>query len=244
MVEKIGLKVVLNHPSHPNRLNRLNRFNCLVWLLAFAIVQGVEDAFMEYITTGKAARLCGVGINTIKRWIQKGELKCVITPGGHWRIAADEFQHFLHALPSAPVQQEQSKKAEARYKVLLIEDDQALSALIEGAFEMAPFDTLFDSAFDGYSGLMKIGAMQPDLILLDIMLPEINGLELIQRIRSSDLCAAMRIVVITGAADRRVVKRALSRAKPDAVFHKPFAIESLLETVHGLLLEQSLVKVA
>jgi len=227
-----------------NRPNRPNRFNCPIWMLAFAAVQNVEDGFMEYITTGKAARLCGVGINTIKRWIQKGELNCVITPGGHWRIADDEFQLFLHALTSRPVPQEQSKKAEPRYKVLLIEDDQALSALIEGAFEMAAFETLFDCAFDGYSGLMKIGAMQPDLILLDIMLPEINGLELIQRIRSSDLCAATRIVVITGAADRRVVKRALDRAKPDAVFHKPFAVESLLETVHGLLLEPSVVKVA
>ncbi|MDQ6969644.1 MAG: response regulator [Mariprofundus sp.] len=201
---------------------------------------------MRYITTGKAAALCGVGINSIKRWIQKGELQCVITPGGHWRIAEDEFQQFLDRLQSKQIQPKQIKPkpleppqaAKQVYKVLLIEDDHALSDLIEAAFHLAEFDTVFDSAGDGYAGLMKIGAMQPDLLILDIMLPEINGLELIQRIRTSNICPAIRIVVITGAADRRPVKRALDKASPDAVFHKPFATEALLATVHELLHEK------
>ncbi len=201
---------------------------------------------MQYITTGKAAALCGVGINTIKRWIQKGELQCVITPGGHWRIAEDEFQQFLDRLQSKQIKRKQiqpkplesTQAAKQVYKVLLIEDDHALSDLIEAAFHLAEFDTVFDSAGDGYAGLMKIGAMQPDLLILDIMLPEINGLELIQRIRTSNICLAIRIVVITGAADRRPVKRALDKASPDAVFHKPFATEALLATVHELLHEK------
>ncbi len=195
---------------------------------------------MEYMTTGKAARLCGVGINTIKRWIQKGELKCVITPGGHWRIAADEFQCFLNTLQmTKPVQSDQSGQG---YKVLLIEDDRALSALIEGGFELAEFNTVFECVYDGYSGLMKIGAMQPDLIILDIMLPEINGLELIRRIRSSDICPSMRIMVVSGAADQRAIKKGLQQAEPDAVLHKPVAIEHLIATAYELLTQKQTEK--
>lgn len=183
----------------------------------------------KYITTGKASRMCGVGINTMKRWIQKGELKCVITPGGHWRIAEDEFQHFMDKLRADRF------KPAAPCKVLLIEDDPGMCSLIEGAFELASYETTFDCAHDGYSGLMKIGAMQPDLIVLDIMLPEINGLELMQRVRTSEISRDARILVITGAGDRRLVKRALDKAKPDAVFLKPFDIEQLISTAYALL---------
>ena len=183
----------------------------------------------KYITTGKASRMCGVGINTMKRWIQKGELKCVITPGGHWRIAEDEFQRFLDKL------QTDSSKPAVIGKVLLIEDDPAMRSLIEGAFELAGYETDFDCAHDGYSGLMKIGAMRPDLVVLDIMLPEINGLELMQRIRTSEISRGARILVITGAGDRRLVKRALDKARPDAIFLKPFDIDQLIDTAYRLL---------
>jgi len=183
----------------------------------------------KYITTGKASRMCGVGINTVKRWIEKGELACVITPGGHWRIAEDEFQRFMENLQAGRF------KPVAAHKVLLIEDDLAMCSLIEGAFELADFATTFDCAHDGYSGLMKIGAMQPDLIVLDIMLPEINGLELMQRIRTFDLSRDARILVITGAGDRRLVKRALEKAQPDALFLKPFDVNQLIGTAHELL---------
>lgn len=185
---------------------------------------------MKYITTGNAARLCGVGINTIKRWIQKGELQCVKTPGGHWRIAEDEFQRFLQQLQSNEI-----ISTKPIYKVLLIEDDQSMCALIEAAFDLAHFENQFESVHDGYAGLMKIGAMQPDLIILDIMLPEINGLELIHRIRTFGGCQSIRIMVITGAGDRRLVKKGLDKAQPDALFLKPFSIEQLVEQASLLL---------
>jgi len=199
---------------------------------------------MEYMTTGKAARLCGVGINTIKRWIQKGELKCVVTPGGHWRIAEDEFQRFLDSLQFGTKAMDSNDdqylppQPEPAHKVLLIEDDQSLCTLIEGALLLAEDDMIVDCAYDGYSGLMKIGAMQPDLIVLDIMLPGINGLELMQRIRASNLCPDVRILVITGAADRRVVRRALQKATPDALFYKPFSIEQMVASAVDMLNEK------
>ena len=82
---------------------------------------------------------------------------------------------------------------------------------------------------------MKIGCMQPDLLILDIMLPEINGLELIHRIRESEVCSEPRIIVITGAGDRRIVRRALEKAAPDAVMLKPFATSELLVCVEQQL---------
>lgn len=186
---------------------------------------------MNYVTTGEAARKCGVGINTVKRWIQKGELKCVITPGGHWRIPEHEFLSFLKSHKMEPLQINTNQA----YKILLIEDDIDMSSLIEGAFDLAPFNNTFDHAKDGYTGLIKVGSMQPDILILDIMLPEINGLELIQRIRATGLSNTPRILVITGAGDRRLVKRGLEKAKPDMILFKPFAIDDLIHATQNLL---------
>lgn len=175
--------------------------------------------------------MCGVGINTIKRWLQKGELKCLITPGGHWRIRESEFLLFLEDNNMEPLQAE----VDNAYKILLIEDDIAMCSLIEGAFELAPFNHSFDYAEDGYTGLIKLGSMQPDILILDIMLPEINGLELIQRIRTTELGNNPRILVITGAGDRRLVRRGLEKAKPDMILFKPFAVEDLIKATQQLL---------
>ena len=191
----------------------------------------------RYLTTGEAARCCGVGINTVKRWIQKGELPCVITPGGHWRIPAEAYEQFIARLQAA------SPQPAANHKILLIEDDPAMCTLVEGAFALADFPHTFDIANDGYSGLIKIGAMQPDMILLDIMLPEINGLELMQRIRASQEGHDARIVVITGAGDRRLVKRAIEAAAPDALFHKPFDTSELVATAQALLTQSKATQI-
>lgn len=50
---------------------------------------------MHYLTTGEAARYCSVGVNTIKRWIQSGDLAAVVTPGGHKRTPQADFVRFL-----------------------------------------------------------------------------------------------------------------------------------------------------
>lgn len=191
---------------------------------------------MKYISTGEAARICGVGINTVKRWIQKGELHCVITPGGHWRIIESDFRSFLKMHGIIPLPPRPGRQ----HKVLLIEDDPAMCSLVEGAIEFSAFDIQYDYANDGYTGLMKIGCMQPDLLILDIMLPGMNGLELIHRIRESDMLSKPRILVITGAGDRRIVKRGLDNAAPDATLFKPFATSELIACVEQQLSREPL----
>ncbi|WP_051937936.1 response regulator [Ghiorsea bivora] len=194
---------------------------------------------MNFITTGEAARRCGVGINTIKRWMKKGELKYIVTPGGHWRIREHEFRTFLKT-HNMDLLQEKEHTSEA-HKILLIEDDLDMCALVEGAFDAATFNHTFDYAKDGYSGLIKLGLMQPDILILDIMLPEINGLEIIQRIRATDFHKKPKILVITGAGDRRLVRRALEKAKPDMILDKPFAVEDLIHATQKVLSSTSAV---
>ncbi len=193
---------------------------------------------MDYLTTGEAARICGVRVNTIKHWIHKGSIEAVLTPGGHWRIPRQAFVRFLHTwqIPTPTALQE---KKEAT-RILIVDDDPQTHDLVRGAMDLAPFSCEVSSAYDGYAGLVQIGLIRPQLLVLDIMMPEINGLEMIQRLKKQpELGEGMRILALTGAQDRKLVVRKLREAGPDAILFKPVGIQEFLQTSERLLGEKT-----
>lgn len=188
---------------------------------------------MDYLTTGEASRICGVRINTIKHWIQKGHFEAVLTPGGHWRIPRKTFECFLHTWNThAP----ESQQSEETMRVLIVDDDPQIHDLVRGAMDISSYTCEVSSAYDGYAGLMQIGLIRPQLLVLDIMLPEINGLEIIRRLKDQpELSKNMRILALTGAQDRKLVVRKLKAAAPDAILFKPVDVQVLLQTSDQLL---------
>jgi len=192
---------------------------------------------MKYLTTGKAADICGVQVNTIKRWIRAKEIDAIQTPGGHWRIPRDAFIGFLNTyhIPTPDTLLEPREK----HRILVVDDDPGIHMFIREAMKMAPFPNTVDEAYDGYTGLVKIGLMRPRLLVLDIMLPEINGLEMIQRLKAQPgLQENMSILVLTGARDRTLVMRKLKEAAPDAILFKPVGVQELLQTAARLITGQ------
>jgi len=189
---------------------------------------------MGYLTTGEAADICGVQTNTIKSWIRKGDLKGVMLPGGHWRIPKQPFVHFLQTW-NIPVP-EPLLRGEAPARILAVDDDPQIHEFIRGAMEVVQYPTEVYTESDGYSGLIQIGRLQPQLLVLDIMMPEINGLELIHRLKAQpELAGNMRILAFTGAKDRRLVVRKLKEARPDEILFKPVDAQYFIEIVSRLL---------
>lgn len=188
---------------------------------------------MHFLTTGEAAERCGVKINTIKRWIRAGLIKAVQTPGGHWRIPASEFDRFLQQQGMA--QSRPARPAEPA-RVLIVDDDPLMHEFVNYAVEASVSGASVEHAYDGYSGLLMTGLFRPHLLVLDIMLPEINGLEIISRLREHEqLGGEMRILALTGANERKHVTRRLKEAQLDAVLFKPVGIGELTGTVGRLL---------
>ena len=183
---------------------------------------------MDYLTTGEAARMCGVGVNTIKRWIRQGRLPYMQTPGGHWRLPRHDFLHFIASM--------RPTRTEDAPRVLVVDDDAQACDFVRGAIACASIDCEVECAHDGYTGLIQIGRLHPALLVLDIMMPEINGLELLHRLRSRpELCTGMKILVYTGARDRRLVMRKVEESRPDAILLKPTGVEDFLHVALPLL---------
>jgi len=188
-----------------------------------------------YLTTGEAAEACCVKLNTIKNWIRSGDITAIRTPGGHWRIPKAPFMEFLDSFVM-PVTTSSASASISKKRILVIDDDIAAHELVIGALEMHCDDYDMHSAHDGYSGLIEIGHLQPDLILLDIMMPDINGLEIIHRLKAADSpLPNARIIAITAASDRRLVVNRIHQAGIEALLFKPLNIEALINSVHKAL---------
>ncbi len=188
---------------------------------------------MIFFTTGKAAKMCGVGVNTIKNWIQNGSLQAIQTPGGHWRIPQDAFLEFADrfSIPLPDSMMDQTSTREQK-RFLIVDDDPAVHELIVGALDLSLFHHETVSAYDGCSGLMQVGIFRPHVLILDIMMPEINGLEVIHRLKlQGENLGGMKILAITAATDRFLVMKKLKEAGPDAILAKPLKLDVLVDTV-------------
>jgi len=152
------------------------------------------------LTSGDIARYCDITIMQINRWIKSGELKAYRQPGGHYRITREDFRTFLerHGMPVIP-----EYFADARKKrILIVDDDLTLVQAYRAFLETQYRDIEFETADNGYDALVKVGNFLPDLLILDIRMPKIDGLEVCRRLSGADaLQPRPKILAITGHAE-------------------------------------------
>lgn len=118
------------------------------------------------------------------------------------------------------------------HRILLIEDDPDIAALVDVSLEGE--DVEFASVADGDAGLRAALEGQPDLIILDWMLPGLSGLEICQAVRSDARFDATPILMLTAKARPADVERARKAGADDYIF-KPFSPKELAARVHALL---------
>jgi excisionase family DNA binding protein len=180
-------------------------------------------------TTGEAAKICKVSQQTIIRCFDNGQLKGFRVPGSRFRRIPREMLYKFMKDNGIPTDALESGKR----KVLLVDDDTELVDLMtkvleeDGRFEVRIATTGFDAG-------MMVKEYRPDLIVLDVMLPDINGKEVCQRVRADNTLEDVRILCISGMIeDDKIQDLKLSGA--DDFLHKPFEIEALIERMCALL---------
>jgi len=187
-------------------------------------------------TTGEAAKICKVSQQTIIRCFDNGSLKGFRVPGSRFRrIPREQLYSFMrdNGIPTDAL--ESGKK-----KLLIVDDDQDLVELISEGFER---DGRFDirSVNNGFDAGMGVREFRPDLVILDVMLPDINGKEVCQRVRSDAALDMVKILCISGMVEQEKVAE-LKAAGADDFMQKPFSIEDLIERSCDLLdIERSVV---
>ena len=185
------------------------------------------------LTTGDIARYCNTSATQVNRWIHSGVLSAFKTPGGQNRVTREEFKRFLkkHEMPL----EEDFFRERTATKILVVDDDQSVVSAICNLLKVQPEDFLVEEATSGYEALLIAGDFKPDLIVLDIRMPEIDGFEVCRRLKTNKkMDYAKKILVITGYSESYKHQEILNAGADDYLL-KPFEMRTFLERVRALV---------
>lgn len=183
---------------------------------------------VRVLTTGEAAKYCGVNFRTVIRWIERGKLKAYKLPGrGDHRIQVDDFVAFMRD-NKMPVPEELAGKSRT---VLVIEDQPEMASAIRRVLKRAGYDV--EVAQDGFVAGAVLSRMKPSLITLDLKMPGIDGYQVLSYIREHEEHAHAKVLVIS-AETQEGLDRALKAGAND-ILPKPFDNEDLLAKVQALI---------
>ncbi len=192
----------------------------------------------DTLSTLEAAKRLGLAVRSVQLMVDRGELLAWKTPGGHRRIARSSVERWeagRNVAAGAPPQAADADAdaapaaaaaASAGQTVLLIEDSvhfqRLVSLLVQDAFP----DVALHVASDGITGLALYGQLRPDVLIVDILLPGIDGPTLITTLRSQPQFAHSRLIVVTSLQDAELAPYAYALGGVPVV-HKPLLAREL-----------------
>ena len=152
----------------------------------------------DYCGTSYAAKLLGLSVATVQALVEKGEIDAWKTLGGHRRIALQSVNSYLIKHSSPRTRADTNPKH--RLRVLVVEDDEATRELYRYQFD--GFDLPIDCTWmpSALEALMDIASMRPDLLITDLAMPGVDGLEMLRALKRNQQLADMQIVVVSGLA--------------------------------------------
>lgn len=187
----------------------------------------VTDREQKAFTTFEAAKICHVTHHSIKNWIKQGLIKASRTPGGHYRILEEDLDRFREKYDMFP-----REKGPVKKRVMIVDDDPDALALMEKILTDEGFELVKVSNATEVG--LKAAQLTPDLILLDFLMPEINGFEVCKALRDNEMTRSIPIMAVTCLTKERDIERIFS-CGADEYLAKPFKVDQLLDKVRELI---------
>ena len=178
-------------------------------------------------TTFEAAKICHVTHHSIKNWIKQGLIKASRTPGGHYRILESDLDSFREEYDMFPREKGQSKK-----RVMIVDDDPDALAMMEKILTDEGVELIKVSNATEVG--LKAAQLLPDLILLDFLMPEINGFDVCKALRENEQTRSVPIMAVTCLSKESEIER-IFECGADEYLAKPFKVDKLLEKVRELI---------
>ena len=187
----------------------------------------MSEREQKAFTTFEAAKICHVTHHSIKNWIKQGLIKASRTPGGHYRILEDDLDRFREKYDMFPRDKGPSKK-----RIMVVDDDPEALAMMEKILMDEGFELVKVSNATEVG--LKAAQMAPDLILLDYLMPEINGFEVCKALRENEMTRSIPIMAVTCLTKERDIERIFASGA-DEYLAKPFRVDQLLDKVRELI---------
>jgi excisionase family DNA binding protein len=186
---------------------------------------------VKVLTVYQASKHCSVTPKTVSNWIDEGHIKAFRTVGGHRRIRQEDLDAFLRRM-GMPVTDESLPDQHKR--ILVIDDDRLIVETIVHSLEEEPHDYVIVSASDGFEAGLQVSHFKPDLLILDIMMPDIDGYEVCKRVKQDPVTRHIKIIVLSAYLDEESYEK-MKKHGADICFSKPLPLEKLKIEVASLL---------
>jgi excisionase family DNA binding protein len=179
---------------------------------------------LEWLTLGQAAEYLGVAQSTIRKWSDSGRLPAFYTPGGHRRFRRSDLDAFLSNSRGTPLR--------GGPVILIVDDDARLREFVRVNLEMDGYSVR--EAASAAEGLAALDEEPPDLILLDVMMPEVDGWEMLRHVRERHGVDSIPVIMFSGKVDEQTAEAAEERGA-QAFIGKPFDPQQLIQSTKQLL---------
>jgi excisionase family DNA binding protein len=183
------------------------------------------DGSSDWLTLGQAATYLGVAQSTVRKWSDGGRLSAFYTPGGHRRFRRGDLDAFLAGSSGGTATAEKAL-------VLIVDDDEQLREFIRVNLEMDGYAVR--EAASAEEGLAALEEQAPDLVLLDVMMPQVDGFEMLRRMQEQHGLGSVPVIMFSGKVDEETAGRA-AREGAQAFIGKPFDPQALIESTKQLL---------
>ena len=187
-----------------------------------------EGKKVKIFSALEVANICGVVNQTAINWIKSEHLKAFTTPGGQYRIYAEDLYSFLENR-GMRVPEELGELVNHQSTVLIIDDDKEVNNFLKDLFTRRLDGFSVFQAFDGFEAGRLLSEVKPTLVILDIDLPGVDGHTLCKRIKE-DSKTAPTVISISGLDKDTEGKRILEEGA-DAFFQKPVDPEEIIDKV-------------
>lgn len=177
----------------------------------------------QYLTPNEVAELLLVSPVTVRQWAQKGLLAARTTAGGHRRFSIDVVRQFAIKMGLGGALTGNVPK-----RILIVDDDCQLNSFLVELLHTRDESAMIESAFDGFEAGSKIQAQKPDILILDLMMPGMDGFQVCTQLKGEVETMHIHVVAMTGYYSQDNVDRIL-QAGADRFLRKPFSNQEIFE---------------
>jgi excisionase family DNA binding protein len=176
----------------------------------------------SYLTPNQVAELLMVTPTAVRQWAEKGDLNALTTPGGHRRFLPGEVERFARNrgltlnLTDTGV-----------LRILIVDDDEQLVRYLVDLLSGFQEEVAIETANEGFAAGLKIREFEPHIILLDLMMPGIDGFDVCRQLKNSPVYNAIRVIAMTGFHSEENVKKIID-AGAEECLAKPIDQNALL----------------
>jgi excisionase family DNA binding protein len=178
----------------------------------------------QLYTTHDISRLLQVDPSTVSKWIDRGILMAFRTPGGHRRVRSADLRTFLitHQMPVP------DELGSGTVRLLLVDDERVVIDAIKRAFKPYAAQVELQSTTSGVEALLLVSEQKPHGMIIDLNMPDIDGLEVCRRIRARKQMEGVRLITMTSLHSPDVVEQS-KQAGALACLPKPLDVQQVLE---------------